>query len=78
LITLYKGNLLPSDCRLLAALKENLYGYKFKDDHKVEKEVIRWLMAGDTEWYQLGTEQLVKRYDKCLSCGGGLRRNVVE
>jgi hypothetical protein len=55
LITLYKGNLLPSDCRPLTVVRENLFGHKFKDDHKVEKELIRWLKTGariDINWEQ--------------------------
>ena len=67
LLWLYHGHSSPSDCQLLPTLKQYVGGHSFKDDSEVEKDVTRWLMTRDIDWYQQGIEKLVPRYDKCLS-----------
>ena len=50
-----------------SSTEEKLGGHKFKDDREMETVVIRWLIAHDTEFCQLGRKQLVPQYDKWLS-----------
>lgn len=55
---------------MFPALKQNLYGHKF-DDRKVETVVTRRTIIQNKNFYQQGMENLVSRYYKFLSCGGG-------
>jgi hypothetical protein len=43
----------------------------FADDEKFEKEVRKWLRQQSKDFYAAGLDALVKRWDKCVSVGGG-------
>jgi hypothetical protein len=55
---------------LFPKLKQAPGGNKFKDYHEVGTAATQWMMAQHMDLYQQGTEKLVPRYEKCLSCGG--------
>jgi hypothetical protein len=44
---------------------------RFADDEKVETEVRKWLRQQSKDLYAAGFDALVKRWDKCISVGGG-------
>jgi hypothetical protein len=43
----------------------------FFDDKKVETEVRKWPRQQPKGFYAAGFDALVKRWDKCISVGGG-------
>jgi len=47
-----------------SSAEEKLGGHKFKDDSEMKTVVIRWLIIKDTEFCQLGRQQLVPQHDK--------------
>jgi hypothetical protein len=48
-----------------------LGGRCFADDEEVETEVRKWLRQQSKYFYAAGFDALVKRWDKCISVGGG-------
>jgi hypothetical protein len=44
---------------------------RFADDEEVETEVRKWLRQQSQDFYAAGFDALVKRWDKCVSVGGG-------
>jgi hypothetical protein len=46
-------------------------GNRFADDEEVETEVWKWLRQQSKDFYAAGFDALVKRWDKCISVGGG-------
>jgi hypothetical protein len=38
---------------------------------RFETEVRKWLRQGSKDFYTAGFDALVKRWDKCISVGGG-------
>jgi hypothetical protein len=48
----------------------NVEGHRPNFDSEVQSVVTRWLATQETDCYQQGLEELVLRYDKCLSYGG--------
>jgi hypothetical protein len=40
-------------------------------DGEVETEVRKWLRQQSKDFYTAGFDALVKRWDKCISVGGG-------
>jgi hypothetical protein len=44
---------------------------RFADDEEVETEVRKWLRQQSKDFYAAGIDELVKRWDKCISVGGG-------
>jgi hypothetical protein len=46
---------------------------RFADDEEVETEVRKWLRQQSKDFYAAGFDALVKRWDKCISVGGGCR-----
>jgi hypothetical protein len=47
-----------------------LIGKRFSDE-EVETEVRKWLRQQSEDFYASGLDELVKRWDKCISVGGG-------
>jgi hypothetical protein len=43
----------------------------FADDEGIETEVRKWLRQQSKHFYAVGFDALVKRWDKCISVGGG-------
>jgi hypothetical protein len=48
-----------------------LGGKCFDDDEEVETEVRKWLRQQSKDFYSADFDTLVKRWDKCISVGGG-------
>jgi hypothetical protein len=46
-------------------------GTHFADDEEVETEVRTWLRQQSKDFYAASFDTLVKRWDKCISVGGG-------
>jgi hypothetical protein len=46
-------------------------GKVFADDEEVETEVRKWLRQQSKAYYAASFDALVKRWDKCISVGGG-------
>jgi hypothetical protein len=46
-------------------------GKRLADDEEVETEVQKWLRQRSKDFYAAGLDALVKRWDKCMSVGGG-------
>jgi hypothetical protein len=46
-------------------------GKRFADDEEVEMEVGKWLRQQSKDLYTAGFDALLKRWDKCISVGGG-------
>jgi hypothetical protein len=46
-------------------------GKYFTDNEVVEKEVRKWLRQQSKDFYAAGFKALEKRWDKCISVGGG-------
>jgi hypothetical protein len=44
---------------------------RFADDEEVETEVRKWLRQQPKGFYTASFDALVKRWDKCISVGGG-------
>jgi hypothetical protein len=47
------------------------YVKRLADDEEVEMEVWKWLRQQSDDFYAAGFDALVKRWDKCISVGGG-------
>jgi hypothetical protein len=43
----------------------------FADDEEVDMEMRKWLRQPSRDFYASGFDALVKRWDKCISVGGG-------
>jgi hypothetical protein len=56
-----------SVCRV----KRFQFGGKRLVDEEVETEVRKWLRQQSKDFYAVGFGALVKRWDKCISVGGG-------
>jgi hypothetical protein len=46
-------------------------GRHLLNDEEVETEVRKWLRQQSEDSYAAGYDALVKRWDKCISVGGG-------
>jgi hypothetical protein len=49
----------------------HLGGRRFFDDEEVETELRKWLRQQSKDFYAVGFDALVKRWDKYISVGGG-------
>jgi hypothetical protein len=49
----------------------HLGGKRFAGDKEVEIKVWKWLRQQSKDFYAAGFETLVKRWNKCISVGGG-------
>jgi hypothetical protein len=63
--------LAPSDFHPFEQLKSHLGGKHFADDEGVETEVRKWLRQQSKDFYAVGFDALVKRWDKCIHVGRG-------
>jgi hypothetical protein len=43
----------------------------FDDEEEVETDVPKWLRQQSNDFFAAGFDALVKRWDKCVSFGGG-------
>jgi histone-lysine N-methyltransferase SETMAR len=66
----YRPDLAPSDYYLFGPLKNHLCGKRFADDEEAEMEVQKWLRQLSKDFYAVGFEALIKRWDKCTNVGG--------
>jgi hypothetical protein len=55
---------------LFGPLKHHLSAEHFPDDEAVEREVTTWFQQQPKEFYAVGFQGLVKRWDKCLNVQG--------
>jgi hypothetical protein len=62
--------LASSDFHLFGPLKHHLGGKRFADE-EVETEVRKWLKQLSEHLHPAGFDVLIKRWDKCISVGGG-------
>uniref|UniRef100_A0A1B6MRN8 Histone-lysine N-methyltransferase SETMAR n=1 Tax=Graphocephala atropunctata TaxID=36148 RepID=A0A1B6MRN8_9HEMI len=62
--------LAPSDFHLFRYLKEFLGGERFDTDDEVKEAVKDWLSSHVADFYHIGIQKLVERYDKCLNKNG--------
>jgi hypothetical protein len=46
-------------------------GKRFADGEDVETEVWKWLRQQSKDFSAAGFDALIKRWDKCISVGGG-------
>jgi hypothetical protein len=67
----YSLNLAPRDFHLLGTLKNNVGGIRFSDGEEVESEVWKWQREQLIFFYAACFDALIKRWDKCISTGGG-------
>lgn len=70
----YSPDLAPSDYHLFRYLKGFLGGQRFDTDEEVKTTVEDWLSSQAADFYDVGINKLVERYDKCLNKKG----NYVE
>jgi len=66
----YSPDCAPSDFWLFPKLKQALGGKKFKTDAEVKLAVNDFFRKQSPEFYAMGIEKLVPRYNKCLDLGG--------
>lgn len=66
----YSPDLAPSDYHLFGPLKRGLAGQHFDSDDEVKAAVRQWLRDQPASFFRLGIENLVARWDKCLSTLG--------
>ena len=63
----YSPDLTSSDSKLFRYPKEFLDGQRFATDDEMKDAVQDWLSSQVADVYDLGTQQLVERYEKCLN-----------
>lgn len=63
----HSPDLAPSDYHLFPFLKGWLGGQRFDDDEELISAVNNWFQNQAAEWYNIGIENLVSRWDKCLN-----------
>jgi histone-lysine N-methyltransferase SETMAR len=67
----YSPDLAPSDCHLFGPPQNHLGGKHFTDKREVKTEVRKWLRQQSKYFCAAGFDAPVKRWDKCISVGGG-------
>jgi hypothetical protein len=67
----YSLDLAPRDVHLFGPLKNHLGVKRFADDKDTEMEVQKWLREQSKDFYAVGFNALVKRWDKCINVDGG-------
>jgi hypothetical protein len=55
-------------------LKHHLGGKRFADDEEDETKVQKWLRQQSKDFYAVGFNALVKRWDKCINVGGYIKK----
>jgi hypothetical protein len=63
--------LTPSDFHLFGPLKIHLGAKRFADDEEAETKTRKLLRQQSKDFYAVGFDALVKRWDKCINVGGG-------
>jgi hypothetical protein len=64
--------------RNVSGVKRFTTGWQsFADDEEVETEVRKWLRQRSKYFYAADFDALVKRWDKCISVGGGKGKGKV-
>ena len=66
----YLPDLAPSDFWLFPILKKFLGGKHFSSDVEVKKAVNKFFRKCSNEFFAMGIERLVARYNKCLDNSG--------
>jgi hypothetical protein len=67
----YSPDSAPSDFHLFDPVNSHLGGKHFADDKEFETKVQKWLRQHSKDFYAAGFDALAKRWDKCISVGGG-------
>jgi hypothetical protein len=62
----YSPDLAPSDLHLFGSLNEHVDERRFATDGEVQQAVMSWLQALDTDFFYVGIDALVYRWDKCF------------
>jgi hypothetical protein len=76
MFAVYGGKCLaPTDFHLFGPLKNQFGGKHFADDKDVGTEVLKWPRQQLKDFYAVGFDALVKRWDKCINVGGGYVKN---
>jgi hypothetical protein len=57
--------------RFCCVKRFSLGGKRFADDEEVETKVRKWLRQQSKEFNDVGSDELVKRWGKCINVGGG-------
>ncbi len=66
----YSPDMAPSDYHLFPRLKGWLGSQRFANDEELKQGVTTYLQKLDAEFFRVGIEKLVTRYDKCLNVNG--------
>jgi hypothetical protein len=66
----YSLDLAPSDFHLFGLIKKHLGGKCLAGDKEVETNVRKWLIQQLKDFYAVGFDTLLKRWDKCINVGG--------
>ena len=66
----YSPDLAPSDFSLFPKVKKFLAGKHFSSDAEVQKAVNEFFHKCSNEFFAMGIERLVSRYNKCLDNSG--------
>jgi hypothetical protein len=72
----YSLDLAPTGFHLFGLLKNHLGGRRFAVE-EVELEVWKWLRQQSNDFYAAGFDALLKRWDKCISVGGGYVKKLM-
>jgi transposase len=67
---LYSPHLSPSDYHLFTYLKICLRSQGFSNNEELMEGVKTWLSSQPTNFFDTGIQNLIFRYDNCLSSGG--------
>lgn len=67
----YSPDLAPSDFHLFPTMKSFLKGKHFLDDEGLISEVQAWLLEQPEDFYKRGLRNCIKRWEKCVTLGGG-------
>lgn len=66
----YSPDLAPSDYHLFGALKSHTRGLKMDSEDEVKSTVSEWLRSQSAEFYAMGMQKLVHRWEKCVALSG--------
>jgi hypothetical protein len=67
----YSSDSAPSDFHLFGSIKNHHGGRCFADNKEVETEMQKWLRQQSKDFYAVGFNTPVKRWDKYINVGGG-------
>ena len=66
----YSPDLAPSDFHLFPSMKSFLKGKRFTNDESLISEVNAWFQTQPPEFYRIGLQNCIKRWEKCVSLAG--------